>query len=40
MKLKIKLTFDEYFKFLEDYFQMFKIEKVKRKLIKGNNFKL
>lgn len=40
MKLKIKLNFDEYFKFLEDYFEMFKPNLKKRKLITGNQFKL
>lgn len=40
MKLKAKLTLDEYFKFLEEYFKLFKPDLKKRKLIKGNNFKL
>jgi hypothetical protein len=40
MTSKIKLNWDEYFKFLEEYFQMFKPDPSKRKLIKGDNFKL
>lgn len=40
MKSKIKLNLDEYFKFLEEYFKLFKLEKPKRKLISGKNFKL
>jgi hypothetical protein len=40
MKSKIKLSLDEYFKFLEDYFEMFRPDFTKRKLIKGDNFKL
>jgi hypothetical protein len=41
MKLKIKLNFDEYFAFLEEYFEMFK-DKItqKRKKITGNKFLL
>ncbi len=40
MASKIKLNFDEYFKFLEEYFKLFDIKKIKRKIIKGDNFKL
>jgi hypothetical protein len=40
MTSKIKLSFDDYFKFLEEYFSLFPLEKVKRKVITGNNFKL
>ena len=40
MKLKIKLNFDEYFKFLEEYFTIFKPALVKRKIITGDQFKL
>lgn len=40
MTSKIKLNFDEYFKFLEEYFELFKLQVVKRKKIKGDNFKL
>lgn len=40
MKSKIKLNFDEYFKFLEEYFILFKPEMKKKKFIIGNNFKL
>ncbi len=40
MKSKIKLNFDEYFKFLEEYFTMFKPKPRKIKFITGNNFKL
>ena len=40
MKLRPKLSLDEYFKFLDDYFSLFDMKKVVRKLIKGNNFKL
>lgn len=41
MTSKIKLSLDEYFKFLEDYFSMFgHTFAKKRKLITGNNFKL
>ena len=40
MKLKIKLSLDDYFNFLEEYFELFKPELKKRKFICGNNFKL
>jgi hypothetical protein len=40
MKSRIKLSFDEYFEFLEEYFKLFNIKDLKRRLIKGDNFKL
>lgn len=40
MTSKIKLNLDQYFKFLEEYFELFKLKGIKRKMIKGNNFKL
>ncbi len=40
MTSKIKLSLDAYFKFLEEYFELFKLKDIKRKMIKGNNFKL
>ena len=40
MKSKKQPNLDEYFKFLKDYFAMFDFSKLKRKPIKGNNFKL
>ncbi len=40
MTSKIKLSFDEYFKFLEEYFEMFGAKFKKRKFITGNQFKL
>lgn len=41
MTSKIKLSFDEYFNFLEEYFEMFKLNISKeRKKITGNQFKL
>jgi hypothetical protein len=33
MKSKIKLNLDEYFKFLEEYFQLFDFKSIKRKII-------
>jgi hypothetical protein len=39
MKSKIKLSLDDYFQFLEEYFALFPF-RIKRKVIKGNNFKL
>lgn len=41
MKSKIKLSFDEYFAFLDEYFEMFKDKIIsKRKKITGNKFLL
>lgn len=40
MKLRIILNFDEYFKFLEEYFLLFKPNLSKRKKITGTQFKL
>lgn len=40
MTSKIKLSFDEYFKFLEEYFALFPLKTLKRKKITGDNFKL
>jgi hypothetical protein len=40
MKSKIRLNFDEYFKFLEEYFELFKLNSPRRKKIVGDNFKL
>gem|GEM_PF-3359078 len=41
MTSKIKLiNLDEYFKFLEEYFELFKLKMPKRRPILGNNFKL
>lgn len=41
MTSKIKLNLDEYFKFLESYFEMFGTKiKTKRKIITGTQFKL
>ena len=40
MKSKIKIDWDAYFSFLEEYFSMFDFSKVKRKKIEGDNFKL
>ncbi len=40
MTSKIKLSLDDYFKFLEEYFELFKFNTIKRKPIKGNHFKL
>jgi len=40
MDLKIRINFDEYFNFLEEYFEMFRPDLSKRKLISGDNFKL
>ena len=39
MTSEIKLSLDDYFKFLEEYFALFP-PRIKRKVIKGNNFKL
>ncbi len=40
MKSKIKLNLDDYFKFLEEYYELFKLSPPNRKLIIGNYFKL
>ena len=40
MKSKIKIDWEAYFKFLEEYFSLFNISVIKRKIIKGKNFKL
>ena len=40
MTLKKNLDLDDYFKFLEEYFKLFEISNIKRRKIKGNNFKL
>lgn len=40
MRSKIKLDFDAYFLFLEEYFSLFKLKIKKRKLMSGNQFKI
>jgi len=40
VKLKIKLTLDEYLDFLDQYFALFDFKNYKHKIIKGKNFKL
>ncbi len=40
MKSKIKLSLDEYFKFLEDYFELFNFQSLKRRPLTGKNFKI
>lgn len=40
MKLKTNINLDSYFKFLKEYFSLFDFSKLKRKKIKGENFKL
>jgi hypothetical protein len=39
MKSKIKLSLDDYFKFLDEYFKLFNFKSIKRKFIIGDNFK-
>ena len=40
MKSNKKLNLDSYFDFLAEFFKTFDFKKIKRKKIKGDNFKL
>ena len=40
MTLKKTLNLNEYFNFLNEYFAIFNLKNIQRKLIKGDNFKL